>query len=258
MRRLFLVIALIASVPMAQAQEQSQERVILGLSQDNVAITTNFDGSELLIFGAVQRETKIPDTPLEVIITIAGPSEPLLVRRKEKRFGIWINVTAARLGAAPSFYAVATSGPIEDILSNVEDVRHSITVPRAIWAVGATETAPDVENFTEALIRIRQKNGLYQILPETVLVQEETLFRTSISLPANLTEGKYATRIFLLRDKSIVASYETNIGVHKTGLEEQLYRMSREQSVLYGILSLVLAVVSGWIASTVFRLLRER
>ena len=92
------------------------EEVVLGLSKDEVAITTSFDGSDVLIFGAVKREAPIPEgDPLEVIITVSGPSEAVRVRRKEKRFGIWVNVDAVEIDEAPSFYAVATSEPLREI-----------------------------------------------------------------------------------------------------------------------------------------------
>ena len=107
----------------------AQEDVVLGLSQNRVAITANFDGSEILIFGAVKRETAIPDGPqLEVIVTASGPKEPLVVRRKEKRFGIWVNTDSVTVDEAPSFYAVATSGPFDEIISSVEDLRHEISI----------------------------------------------------------------------------------------------------------------------------------
>ena len=102
------------------------ETVVLGLSQNKVSITTNFDGSEILVFGAVKREKPIPEgSPLEVIVTVSGPSEPVNVRRKEKRFGIWVNTDAVEVDHAPSFYAVATSGPLHEVLSDVEDLRHN-------------------------------------------------------------------------------------------------------------------------------------
>ena len=114
------------------------ETVVLGLSQNKVSITTNFDGSEILVFGAVKREKPIPEgSPLEVIVTVSGPSEPVNVRRKEKRFGIWVNTDAVEVDHAPSFYAVATSGPLHEVLSDVEDLRHKVSVPQAIRSVGA-------------------------------------------------------------------------------------------------------------------------
>ena len=117
----------------------AEEQVVAGLSQNRIGITANFDGSEILIFGAVKREKPAPsaDGPLEVIITVAGPSLPVTVRRKAKRWGIWVNTDAVEVDLAPSFYAVATSAPFEQVLSNVEDLRYKVSIPRAIRSVGA-------------------------------------------------------------------------------------------------------------------------
>lgn len=236
----------------------SAEEVVLGLSQDEVAITATFDGSDILIFGAVRREAAIPDDSfLEVIITVSGPSEPVTVRRKERRFGIWVNTDAVEVDAAPSFYAVASTRDLEDILSDVEDLRYKITIPRAIRSVGAPMTVDDAESFSDALIRIRSDAGLYQLLEDGVQLSQQTLFRTSISLPANLTEGDYATRIFLLRDGRVIDIYETSIDVAKVGLERILFQLAHERPLVYGIMSLAIAIAAGWAASAVFRLIRN-
>jgi len=240
------------------ASALSAEEVVLGLSQDRVAITTRFDGSEILIFGAVKRETEIPDgPPLEVLITVSGPVEPVMVRRKANRFGIWVNTDAVEVDEAPSFYAVATSGPLGVVLTDVEDLRHRVSIPRAIRSVGAPETILDAENFTEALIRIRSGNGQYQLLENQVAVDAQTLFRTSISLPAALVEGDYATRIFLTRAGEVVSQYETTIDVDKVGMERWLYDLSRQQPLIYGLMSLAIAIFAGWSASAAFSLLRN-
>ncbi len=242
-------------LPAAAAEEQ----VVLGLSQDRVAITATFDGSEILIFGAIKREAPIPEgPPLEVIVTVAGPSEPLTVRRKERKLGIWVNSDSVEVDLAPSFYAVATSGPFKDILTNTEDLRYRVSIERAIRSVGAAMHIEAAQDFADAVIRIRESESLYSIRENTVAVDEQTLFRTSIDMPADLTEGDYAARIFLTRGGNVVSQYETTIDVRKVGLERFLYNMSREQPVWYGLMSLVIAIAAGWGASTAFRLLREK
>ena len=115
----------------------ASEQIVLGLSQDEVAITANFDGSKILLFGAIQRNAPEPDGKMGVIITIAGPSKPIAVRKKEKRFGIWVNNQTVEVDAAPSFYAVATNAPFSEILLDVEDLRNKISIERAIRSVGA-------------------------------------------------------------------------------------------------------------------------
>ncbi len=247
--------ALLALVLLLPTFAQGEE-IVLGLSQDAVAITANFDGSNLLIFGAIKRDAPIPDTgPLGVIIAVAGPDQPVSVRRKAQRYGIWVNTDVVEVDAAPSFYAVASSAPIRDVLRDVEDLRYSITLPRAIRSVGARVT--DSQQFTDALIRIRAGSDLYQVLEGAVDVEQETLFRAAIALPANLTEGDYETRIFLTRNGTVIDEYDTIIAVNKVGVERWLFDLSREQTYLYGALSLVLAGLAGWAASAAFAALRR-
>jgi uncharacterized protein (TIGR02186 family) len=205
----WLLIALLFAVP-AWAEE-----VVLGLSQDEVAITTSFDGSEILIFGAVKRETTIPEGELGVIVTIAGPHEPITVRRKERRFGIWVNTDAVEIDCAPSFYAVATSAALDDVLGIRDNLQHKVSVPSMLRGVETPNTVLDASAYVAALIRINTNTGAYQLLEDTVIVDEDTLFRTRIRLPAALTEGAYETRIFLTRDGQVIASYETAIDVRK-------------------------------------------
>lgn len=250
----WLAICLLGLAPSLAAAED----IVAGLSQNRVSITADFDGSEILIYGAVKREEPIPaGAPLNVIITVEGPSTPLTIRKKERRFGIWVNTEAVQIGRAPSFYAVATTGPLDQILSETENLRHQITIPRAIRSVGISDQAQDAPGFVEALQRIRAQDGLYRVDTRTIRLTEETLFRTDVILPANLTEGAYRVRIFLTRDGNVVDHIERRINVRKEGLERFLFNLSREQPLVYGLLSLLIAVAAGYGASTIFRLVKR-
>lgn len=251
MRRLLILLALLAAPLHA-------EEVVLGLSQDQVSISTNFDGSEILIYGAIKREAPIPTSaPLQVIVTVSGPLEPVMVRRKERRFGIWVNVDAVEVDAAPSFYAITTSAPWSDVITETEDLRHKISIPKAIRSVGAPMQVDEPQSFSDAVIRIRTDNGLYSLQEGAVDLKESTLFNTAIQMPANLTEGDYATRVLLTREGQVVSIYETSIDVRKVGLERWLFNLSRQQPLVYGLLSLAIAIAAGWGASAAFRLLRS-
>ncbi|EAQ04494.1 hypothetical protein OB2597_10129 [Pseudooceanicola batsensis HTCC2597] len=252
MRGLLALLVTLLAAPLA-----AKEDIVLGLSQNRVRITADFDGSEILIFGAVKRESPIIEPPLDVIVTLAGPSTPVTIHKKDRRLGIWVNAETVDIDAAPSFYAVASSGPTGEILRQTEDLRHSITVPRAIRSVGAASMTQNPAAYTEALIRIRENGGVYQSLEEAVELDQQTLFRTSISLPSNLTEGAYDTRVFLLREGHVVSRFDTVIDVRKVGLERWLFVLSREQPLAYGLLSLSLAIFAGWGASALFRAIRS-
>lgn len=233
------------------------EQIVAGLSQTEISITANFSGSEIIIYGAVKRDAPAPKKPrMEVIITVEGPSAPLILRKKERRAGIWVNTAAVQIDLAPSFYAVATTGPISDILSDTENLRYQITIPRAIRASGLTEQAENSADFIAALLRIREGEGRYRLEEGAVELSEATLFRADVVLPANLTEGDYRVRMYITRGGVVIDTQDQVILVQKQGVERFVHRLSKSQPLIYGLLSLVLAVAAGWTASTAFRLLR--
>lgn len=227
------------------------QSVVADLSQTRVSITSNFDGSEILVFGAINPGSEDP-SGMEVIVTIAGPAAPVIVRKKDRVAGIWVNTEAVEVQLAPSLYKIASTGPLAEILSDADDQRYRITVPRAVFGSGIEDEA----RFKAALIRIREANGLYRVREGSVTVQRAALFRTTVALPANLVEGDYTARVFLLRDKQVVASFASSLDVRKVGLERWIYTLAHEQPLVYGLLSLGIAILAGWGASAIFRYFR--
>lgn len=247
-----LLLWLLLAWPAAAAEE-----VISGLSQNRVAITANFDGSEIVVFAAVARTSPPPPGRLDVIVTVEGPTGPVIVRRKARWFGIWVNAEAVEIDAAPVFYAIATTGHLRDILSETENLRHRISIGQAVRAVGAAHQAADSPAFTDALIRLRRENGLYLVEDGGVTLDRDTLIRADVRLPAALSEGTFRTRVFLLRDGAVVATEETAITVQKEGIERFLHRLALDRPLVYGILSLTLAILAGWLASAAFTWMRR-
>ena len=236
------------------ASADVQESVVSMLSQNRIAITANFDGSEVFVFGAVKREAPPPDAgEMDVIITLAGPLEPVIVRRKQKKFGVWVNADTVEVDAAPSFYAIAANKPLEQLVSNVEDIYKDISVNQLIRAVGVPQHIHDSPEFTNALIRIREAEGLYSLTPIPISVLENTLFGAHFALPANLVEGDYITRIFLVRDRLVVSEHSNVINVRKVGLERWIYSEAHSHAFTYGLLCVLIAGGAGWLASAVFR-----
>jgi uncharacterized protein (TIGR02186 family) len=254
MRRLLLVVLLGFSAPAA-----AQETVVTGISTDNIALTAAFDGSEVFVFGAIRREGPIPVDagPLDIIITLRGPERPLWVRRKERRFGIWMNTDAVRVAQAPSFYAVASTRPIREVLTETERLRWSIGMDQAVRRVGGHPTITDTSPFANAVVRIKEDEGLYAQMDGDVRLMEETLFQTNFTLPANLVEGAYYAEFFLVRDRAVIHSGHTSISVQKAGLERWIFNLSREQPIAYGFLAVGLALLAGWLAAFAFRVVRR-
>jgi uncharacterized protein (TIGR02186 family) len=251
LRNLIAAIALIATPLMAQ------ETVVVDLSQNRVDITATYSGSEIFVFGAVKREAPLPEGigPLDVAIVIEGPLETVTVRKKEKKLGIWVNTDSVEVNEAPSFFTIATTRPLDEMLNEGDRRDYAIGLDFAVRPQGQAEA--DIESFAAAIGRIRLDEGLYSQREGIVNLTEETLFEANILLPANLVEGDYTARIYLIRNKNIISDTSVEITVRKAGLEVWLYDLAHESPLIYGLLSLLVALVAGYGASEIFRRLKH-
>lgn len=252
MLRFFALIMLFA-VPLNAAEE-----IVADLSQNRVGISATFDGSRILVFGAVSRDAPMPESgPMQVVVSVSGPRQAVTIRRKDKRAGvIWVNSASALIDDAPSFYSVATTVPMAQALSVAADVRYKVSIARAISSIGTQIATGHAAEYTEALIRIRSDNGLYQVHEGAVELMSETLFRTEIDLPSNLTAGEYTARILITRDQQVVDVFETKLDIHKVGIERWLYNLAHDNAFYYGLMSLFIAIAAGWMASAAFSYFR--
>lgn len=143
------------------------------------------------------------------------------------------------------------------MLSHTDDLRYKITIPEAIQSTGIAAQAADAPAFIDALIRIRKEEGLYVMEEGAVTIEQSTLFHADLVLPANLTEGLYKLHIYLTRSGQVVAQHSSDVLVKKIGVERFLYRLAQDQPPVYGLLSLLIAIAAGWLASAAFRLVKR-
>lgn len=248
MRIIFLILGLFAATAAT-----ANESIVSELSQDGVSITATFDGSEIFLFGAIKRDAPVGVNAgkLDIIIEVSGPASYPLVRRKERKAFIWVNSESVEIGRAPSFYSIAATGPLEELVTDSERSLRNLGLDYAVRVADEAD-----EDFREAVIRIHQKEGTYATDVTPVTLTEDTLFTTKLAMPVNVVEGDYVVKTLLVRDRQVISSSISNITVRKTGIEKWLYTLAHEQAFIYGLLSLGVALFAGWSASEIFRRIR--
>jgi len=226
----------------APAAEGAAPRLLADLSESRIAITSSFAGASLLLFGAKSGAGS-------VVVVVRGPSEAVVVRRKARIAGIWINRETRRFRDVPSYYAVATSAPLAKILPAA--TRRELRIGLAEIAPEPVErlTAADAKDYPEAIRRNKVREGLYLDAGEAVRVIDDTLFRTRIRFPATAPIGHYTAEVYLVNDGRIVARHLTALDIRKAGMERALYSLSQENPLGYGVLTVLLALAVGWIAA---------
>jgi uncharacterized protein (TIGR02186 family) len=222
------------------------EGLVADLTSHLIAITTGFTGASVVLFGAT-------DGPGDVIVVVRGPEREITVRRKSRVAGIWVNTQQVTFANLPSFYAVAASRPMADILSPAAAAFYRLGIAN-LKLVAATP-APSVvaDAFRTALERTEQQAGLFVERMGKVDFLGERLFRTTIAFPANVPTGTYLVEVFLVRDKDIVSGQTTPLVVSRVGVDAAVFEFSTRQPGFYGAIAVLTAIVAGWLASMPFK-----
>jgi len=221
--------------------------LVADLSDHLVAITAGFAGADVLMFGAVEE-------PGDVVMIVKGPSERVSMRRKKSIGGIWVNTATMTFEDVPSFYAIASSRPLEEIASETLLARNEMGVNRLKLALPRAKASPNLaREWRQALVRNKQRDGLYSVEVAKISFLGDRLFRSRVQFPANVPTGTYRVDVFLLKDNRVISAQTTPLIVSKIGLEADIFDFAHEQSALYGIVAILVALMAGWLAHAVFR-----
>ncbi len=235
----------LSSVPSAPAPAE----FVYDLSSRLIAITTAFAGTQVLLYGAAQ------GSGAAIAVLVRGPTRDTTVRRKSRVGPLWLNTSALEFRAVPSFYAVASSVPLEDLAGPGALTRHELGAERLRLTPSDANgfSQADVDSFRAALIRNRQRSGLFSVAPGTVSFLGDTLFRTRIVFPANVPPGDYQVQVLQFEDGEVTGAQTSTLEISKMGIEADLYDFSLHRPALYAVTSIVLALAAGWAANALFR-----
>lgn len=246
--------ALLLMAPLLSAQ--AKPVLVPDVSQRDIEIAYSFTGAELLLFGAILYPGgRVPagERPADIVVVVKGPTQSILVREKERIAGVWINAERARYRSAPSFYAIASSRPIERIVD--ERTRAIYELGLGSLQLSPTSTAaPEVQaRFTRGLLDLKNRAGLYVENPRAVEITDAVLYRARVEIPARVPVGRFTAETFLIRDGRVLAAAIRDIDIRKSGFERFVARAAERSEWLYGLAAVVLSVSLGWVAGVLAR-----
>ena len=223
--------------------------LIIDSSTSEVQVSSSFIGTDVMVFGTANDKD-------DIIVVITGPTETAIVRKKGRVSGIWINKEKLEFREIPGFYAIASTRPLSEITETDELKKQKIGIHNVITTASLNskdENIKTFKSFKDALVRRQQTKGLYLDMPLTIDVVSKRLFKTTFHFPNNMTTGIYTVKVFSFQKKRLVSMVSKTISVEKIGIGADVFKFAKEQSALYGLLAILIAVLSGWIASVIFR-----
>lgn len=244
--------ALALAAPPAHA-----EKLIVSVSNHRVTVTPNYSGEELVLFGSVEKDANTPaNRAYDLVVTVSGPRADMVTRRKERKFGIWINTDSRQFLQVPAYLAIFSDRPIDAIASPEVQRRQQLGMNNVVLTQRVGTDYADVvpsDSFRAAFVRLRTQHGLYRESSSAVTFLTPTLFRTSIPLPAEVPIGTYTVDIKLFSDGQLVTRTETAFEIVKVGFEQFVATNARQNGFAYGLATIAMALMTGWMASIVFR-----
>lgn len=249
----FAKIAFICLAACWCAAPASAERIISSLSTNKVLITSNYTGTQLILFGAVEQDAASVPRPkgYDMVVTVIGPRHTLVTRQKDRVLGIWANTASRTFVDAPSYLAVLANRPATEIASLDVLRQQQIGLENAVLPPRANVREHDP--FRAALVRIEKEHGLYIEPRNGLTFVTPTLFRAELTLPANVLVGTYDIDFKLFSDGAIIARSLSTFDVQKAGVEQYVFDAARDYGFLYGLATVLMALATGWMASIVFR-----
>src|SRR6201990_924695 len=256
MRRSLAIPALALAALFAAAPAQA-ERLIMSVSNHRVTVTPNYSGEELVLFGSVEKDANTPPgRTYDLVVTISGPRADMVTRRKERKFGIWINTDSRQFLQVPPYLAIFSNRPIDAIASPEVQRRQQLGINNVVLTQRVGPDYADVvpsDPFRSAFVRLRSEHGLYRESNSAVTFLTPTLFRSGIPLPAEVPIGTYTVDIKLFSDGQLVARTEHAFEIVKVACEQFVANTARQNGFVYGLATVVMALMTGWMASIVFR-----
>lgn len=220
------------------------------VSQHEVQVRQGFTGTELLLFGAILDPAgRAAAQDYDVVVILQGPSEPIRLREKERFGGIWVNAASTDYRSAPSFFAVASTRPIDRIVDERTAAIYEFGTKYIQLSPSGVIEPDEQARFSDGLVDLRTRQGLYQEDIGGVTVSERVLYQARIDLPSNVSTGTYTAETFAVRDGRVIASALAEVKVQKVGFERFIADSSQNYSLLYGFVAVLMSVGMGWASS---------
>ncbi|HEX8387837.1 MAG TPA: TIGR02186 family protein [Sphingomonas sp.] len=247
MRRLLIA----AAAPLLGAQAPL---LVPDVSQREVEIVYSFTGAELLLFGAIVYPGGRPprgDAATDIVVVVKGPTQSIRLRQKRRVAGIWVNADELRYRSAPSFYAVASSRPIERIVDERTRAIYELGLRSLQLSPASSAPIEEQDRFQRGLVDLRRRTGLYYEAPDAVEITGGVLYRARVRVPARVPVGRFTAETFLIRDGRVLAAAVRDIEIRKGGFERFVANAAERASLLYGLVAVALSVGMGWFAGWV-------
>lgn len=228
------------------ALAQSEDDIIADVSQRNIAVTTGFNGANTTLFGTLPQEG-------DVIVVVSGPESTVVVRRKERVLGMWLNRASVTFSHVPGFYWVASSRPLDEIVGEDWLARNRLGTSHLRFNIDDYDDFSTIHEFQQQLIALRQTSELYTDHTARVTIMGGKLYRADVYIPADAPTGNYTVTTYLFSRGQLLGAQQTPLALSKEGTMADLSDIAQNYSLIYAMMAVAMALLAGWSSAVLMR-----
>ncbi|ODT81506.1 MAG: hypothetical protein ABS76_11745 [Pelagibacterium sp. SCN 64-44] len=231
------------------ARAEDAVGVVLTSSEAVVLMHPNFSGEVVTLFGAIDPPRNAPASPYSVLVIVQGPRADWVVREKTRQLGLVLNSAAVQYEQVPSYFGIFSSGPRDGdefgILAQRELGYEGLVGTSRIWRGG-----PQLDS---EFIRLMERDGRFVQRVGGTTMHSPTAFSVRVRIASSAFNGTYIARALVIAGGEVVGETTTHFRVRTQGLERFMEQAARDNSALYGLATIILALVTGWLGGVLFK-----
>ena len=222
------------------------------VAPQDISINLLYHGSKLAIKGRSNSNDNL-------LIKISSEPTDAHMKYKGKAAGVfWMKLGDVSFENVPSAYILASSGAINSLLSREEQIKEGIgfAAIRASSKMESSVPGMDQARWFDEFIKFKESEKLYQVKEGAInLVQDAqgTEFGLDLKWPYQAAPGTYNIEVLTVRNGAVVDRTETSLTVARAGMVAQLSNLAFNHAAVYGIIAIVVAMLSGFAVGALFK-----
>ncbi len=228
-------------------------QVVTGTTKREVDIGLLYNGDYIYFFGTV------PDASADVIVKLTSTEDaPITVNRKGRVAFFWMNVKQFKVGGLPLLYKIHSTRPINQILdpacARELGIGYDVLKEQMqLKLVRGRAARNDAEVVFDGILRLKQAANLYNIDERRIEITGGKLFKHYFRFPPAAKEGRYRAESYIFKDGKIIGRGVDEVVVQKKGIEAAFTKLAYEHRVVYGFVSVIVALGMGLLVGFLFK-----
>jgi len=244
------IIAFNTSLWVPGGLSRTSSPVIDEVQPKTIRIGSFFSGGQVTVRGVVPSGD-------QVALRILGPRGHLVLMKKGRVGGLWMNVGQINFNGIPKVFLLWTSGKLSSLGTEAD-----LQAWKLDYASLLSGTLPQKSREEEALllrelVKLKEEDHLYHIYEGAVQIKPLEpgawdQVDAVLTLPAKIEPGPYDLEMIAFKDGKGRLIHSNTLEVKLAGFPALVSNLAARQGLGYGILAVIIATLSGLIIGIVF------